>query len=388
MFALLFAPLMASIFRKPKSPYFFAAYRGPNGERLQRTTKEKNRSSAMRIAIEFEAAASKGRSRTLTEANARRVISEILEKSTGEGIQFHSCREWFTEWCAGKNGAVTDKSMEKYVQVTNAFLGNLGERAALSLAAISNKDIRQFRDTLRAEGRTAGTVNQIIRKVLSVPFASALRLGYITVNPCAGVDPLRDEGESQRDVFTIEQVSALVQAAEGDWKGAILCGYFTGLRLRDVAEMTWSAVDLDAGVIRIKTKKTSASLVLPLHEDLKEWITAQPRGIARAPVFPSLSGKGTGGRFGLSGRFKAVMDAAGIKGRVLRESGGKGRQTSSLSFHSLRHSFVSALANAGVASELRQKLSGHADDRSHATYTHHEIETFRAAVTKLPRIGK
>ena len=82
------------------------------------------------------------------------------------------------------------------------------------------------------------------------------------------------------------------------------------------------------------------------------------------------------------------MDAAGIKGRVLREASGKGRQTSSLSFHSLRHSFVSALANAGVASELRQKLSGHADDRSHATYTHHEIETFRAAVTKLPRIGK
>jgi hypothetical protein len=45
---------------------------------------------------------------------------------------------------------------------------------------------------------------------------------------------------------------------------------------------------------------------------------------------------------------------------------------------------VSALANAGVVSELRQKLSGHADERSHATYTHHELETLRAAVAKLP----
>jgi len=53
-------------------------------------------------------------------------------------------------------------------------------------------------------------------------------------------------------------------------------------------------------------------------------------------------------------------------------------------FPTLRHSFVSALANAGVSSELRRKLSGHADERSHARYTHHELDTLRAAVGKLP----
>ena len=72
---------------------------------------------------------------------------------------------------------------------------------------------------------------------------------------------------------------------------------------------------------------------------------------------------------------------------MLRDGDGKGRTTSSLSFHSLRHSFVSALANAGVARELRQKLSGHSDERSHARHTHHELETLRAAVAKLPGLA-
>ena len=52
----------------------------------------------------------------------------------------------------------------------------------------------------------------------------------------------------------------------------------------------------------------------------------------------------------------------------------------------LRHSFVSALANAGVASDIRQKLAGHADAKSHARYSHHEVEIMRAAVELLPSL--
>jgi integrase len=50
----------------------------------------------------------------------------------------------------------------------------------------------------------------------------------------------------------------------------------------------------------------------------------------------------------------------------------------------LRRSFISGLANAGVSPDVRQKLAGHADARVHAGYTHHEIETLRAAIGKLP----
>jgi hypothetical protein len=52
--------------------------------------------------------------------------------------------------------------------------------------------------------------------------------------------------------------------------------------------------------------------------------------------------------------FKRLMAKAGIDGGKIRDrNGAAGRSVSALSFHSLRHSFNSALANAGVSQELR-----------------------------------
>ena len=378
---------MASVFKKPGSPYWYAAFRDHLDMRVQRSTKQRAHAAAVQIANQWERAASKGRRRTLTEAQARRVIAEMVEDTTGEALHFHSCREWLREWLAGKRGVVADRSLEKYEQVTEAFLRHLGERAELPLGAISPRDVRDFRDALRAKRRTAGTVNQTVRKVLSAPFHAAAKLGYIPMNPCAAVEALKDGDDAQRDTFSPAQVAKLVKAAEGDWRGAILAGYFTGLRLRDVSDLRWESIDMDAGLLRMKTRKTGANVTLPIHAEFAAWLRSQARGIGKAPVFPTLTGKATGGAHGLSGRFTAIMEKAGVKGRLLRGADGKGRKTYSLTFHSLRHSFVSALANAGVAAELRQKLSGHADDRSHARYTHHEIETLRAAVAKVPAVS-
>ena len=89
-------------------------------------------------------------------------------------------------------------------------------------------------------------------------------------------------------------------------------------------------------------------------------------------------------------KFRGIMERAGIAGRILRqrEENSAGRTQSSLSFHSLRHSFNSALANAGVAQELRQKLTGHASAAMNAKYTHHELDALRAAVAVLPSVAK
>jgi integrase len=87
--------------------------------------------------------------------------------------------------------------------------------------------------------------------------------------------------------------------------------------------------------------------------------------------------------------FYLFMAKAGIDAGVIRErTGAAGRSVSALSFHSLRHSFNSALANAGVSQELRQKLTGHASADMNAIYTHHELETVRTAIKTLPRLPK
>jgi integrase len=116
-------------------------------------------------------------------------------------------------------------------------------------------------------------------------------------------------------------VSKLVRAANDDWRGAILLAYYTGARLGDVANMRWDAIDWRNKVIRFTPSKTKRPIVIPLHRDLEREILKNA-GIGRAPMFPSLAGKGTGGKHGLSGRFAAIMDKAGVEGKRTQASGG------------------------------------------------------------------
>ena len=100
---------------------------------------------------------------------------------------------------------------------------------------------------------------------------------------------------------------------------------------------------------------------------------------------PGLSGKRTGGDYGLSTAFKNIMRKAGVDSQPVEREEGV-RTLSRRTFHALRHSFTSALANAGVAPELRMKLTGHKTEAIHAGYTHHELETLRGAIAKLPTL--
>ena len=378
---------MPSLHKRPESPFWVASYQDALGRWLKKSTKTTDRKLALKIAVEWENAAHAGRGNRLVESQVRRVFSEIMEQATGSPIHFHACRDWFTEWLAGKDGTTAPRTLVKYKQVANDFLTHLGIRAELPLPSISPADIRGFRDALAKSGHSPNTCNQTARKTLSAPFEAARRLGYVTVNPCHGVEALKESADLERDVFTPKQAVALCKTAKGDWLGVILAGFFTGLRLSDITEMRWESIDLNAGLLKVKTRKTGKTVIIPLAPEFADWLRSQPRGIAKAPVFPELAGQAGPGRNGLSMQFKRIMERAKIKGRVLRSGKGEGRNTSSLSFHSLRHSFNSALATAGVAQEIRQKLTGHASAEMNARYTHTEIETLREAVAKLPTLA-
>ena len=76
----------------------------------------------------------------------------------------------------------------------------------------------------------------------------------------------------------------------------------------------------------------------------------------------------------------AGLDAGKVKKAALR-------QLSRRTFHSLRHSFNSAMPNAGVSQEVRIKLTGHKTESVNRGYTHHELEPLRAAAKKIPSLG-
>ena len=388
---------MASLHKDPrkKSPFWYCAYRLADNRRAFRSTGKIKKDEAWIVCqsfVEMEGKVAEG------EASAdqlMKVVNATLKRLGHEPIERPSARKWFERWLATEKGAISEGTLDRYTQIVRRFLNNLGPKADIRLSAITTDDVTKFRDELLEEGRTPRTVNQIIRSILKRPFKVALEEGIIDRNPVGSVRQLRGE-IAEKGVFTPEHVRKLLETEKGsDWEGLILAGFYTGGRLMDLARLKWSNVDLTEKTLTFWQKKTEgktpkAKVKIPLHPELEEYLIRHA-GLDNpaAPVFPQLFDKSGSGKNGLSMTFKRIMERAGIKTGLIREKAGeKGRNISALSYHSLRHSFNSALANAGVSQELRQKLTGHASEAMNTLYTHHELQTIRNAVTSLPRLPK
>jgi len=366
-----------------RSPYWIACYADSTGRRLKKSTKLTNKKDALEVALALEHGEDQARKGAFTEARLRDLLEHTLERVMGAPVQHHTARTWFDEWCEEKSKSRTSSTAKQYAQVARDFLLSLGPRAELPLEHITGKDIRTYRDSRLKKGVSNGTANLVV-KIVSMAFHKAMRQGKLKFNPCLELDVL-DEESVEREPFTSDEIGKLLKAATGDWKGAIMLAYYTGARLGDVANMRWSAIDLDEHVISFtpkKTKRGKKMLQIPLHPELEKQLLKSP-GIGNAPLFPSLTERGTGGRDGLSSEFAAIMRKADVRGAVIRHTD-KGPRNTTKSFHSLRHSFNSALANAGVARELRQVLTGHASERMNEVYTHRELEPLRRAIAELP----
>ena len=102
-----------------------------------------------------------------------------------------------------------------------------------------------------------------------------------------------------------------------------------------------------------------------------------------------LVGRPTGGKTGLSKKFLAIMAKAGVDDRrveskVMHKTEGKSARTlARRSFHAIRHSFISELANAEVAQDVRREMTGHSDNRLDDYYTHRKTSVKRKAINKL-----
>jgi integrase len=387
---------MASLHKDPrgKSPYWYAAFYGADGSRCFKSTKTSDRRQATRICTEWESAALRARKKTLTTAQVRSVFNEILEQSGDEPLESLTIGEWMAEWLATKKSSHAPSTWERYRKPVEDFIAHLGSRAALPLRAATSKDIRKFRDEQRGAGRAAATVN-FSHKALASAFEAAKRQAYIEANPCHAVDYLPTHEEKvEKGIFNAKEVSALLRAANSrDWQGVILVGYYTGLRLSDCLSLTWASVDLQARVLKVTPKKTvrrGVKLEIPMSLDLEEFLIAHPVGKRDTdPVFPSLAKLSAGGNRGGSRLFQRIMKDAGLESGSLRGAAGEaGRAVAERSFHSLRHSYITALSSAGVAVEIRQKLVGHSSAEQNLHYTHAELATLRTAVESLPRISK
>jgi integrase len=380
---------MASIHKDPrgKSPFWYCAYRLPNGKRTFRSTKLTERKAAEEFCRRLEYASRESKAGRLTEARAHDLISEIVEQTTGEPLRNHTAEEWFADWLNGKQSTKSESTYLKYANAANGFLTSLGPRAKLNVNQIVPRDVHRFRQGEVEAGKHPSTCNGHV-KIVRMAFTAARRQGLITHNPAEAVEMLPVDSEPAKQPFTLEQIKALVRDAQGDWRGAILMALYTGMRMKDVANLRWECVDLPNKWISFRAGKTRQRIKLPIHDTLYDFLLELPApDNGKAFLFTSLAGKSTGGKSGLSTAFSLLMQRANVRGEIVHEGRGEaGRSVSALSFHSLRHTLVSLMANAGVPVEVRQKFTGHASAEMNQHYTHHEIATLRAAVEKLPQL--
>ena len=379
---------MASIHKDPrgKSPFWYCAFTLPDGRRTFRSTKLTERKKAWEVCILWEKAAEHGRGGSFTEAQARKVLNTILESTGQSPMQSETIHGYFTNWLNGKELAKKPRTHERYRIVVKMFLGSLGAKARHPLGALTVRDLENFRNESMAAGKAPKTTGIEI-KILCTVLNAARRQGRLLTNPAEAVE-LPKVVSHTRDVFTAAQVRMLLAAADDEWKTAILLGFYLGARLSDVINLTWESVDLAGGVITYEQGKTGQVVTAPLHPDLDAHLSKLAGDNPRAPLCPILQKRSVGGRTGLSQTFTLIMREAGIDQHQVKGKGKQGRAFSKLSFHSLRHTFTSALANAGIPAEVRQKLTGHADAAMHQKYTHLELQPLQEAIAKLPSVVK
>lgn len=372
---------MAYLVRHPNSPFWSARWRDEQGIVRNRSTRETDRAKAIEIALGWEHAARLARRGELTADKAREVVAEILERISGgrETIRSTPTDKFLREWLVGREADdLAPATLRGYTTSIGLFLDHLGDRRTRPLTAISSADIESFL-RVRGEARANRTV-ALSRKALNAAFNDAVRHGLVDRNPCfAARAPARNDSQ-ERQPFGLEEIRALIATAEGDWRTCVLVGFYTGARLSDVANLDWTTIDLLAGTLTYRQRKTSEGVVTPLHPALQAHLelVAGDRG---GPLMPTLAGRDASR---LCGEFLDLMARAGVGSPGVRLK--SGRLWRAKSFHSLRHSFETHLARANVSAELRRELGGRTDEAVQRVYTHLQLDQMRAALGKLPTL--
>jgi integrase len=231
-------------------------------------------------------------------------------------------------------------------------------------------------------------------KIVKMVFRSARLDGHLWQDPAEGVKTVKNREPLTRRPFTLDELRAILTVADPEWQSLIKFGLYTGQRLSDLASLTWSQIDLDRDEIRITTRKTGKTLLIPVAQPLREHLLTLAGGDnPRAPVHPRAYAiiHAQNGRVGtLSNQFTELLVASGLREPRDHQSRGIGRKGKrkgmDTSFHSLRHTAVSLLKDAGIPDAVVMALVGHESTAMSHRYTHVGKEALQRATRSLPEV--
>jgi integrase len=381
---------MASIARRRTSRYWTCFFRDEHGRQHAISTKTDDKRLALVICQEFEKAAKVKRIRQ----QVQRTLDRLHELISGERIARTTLREYASgRWLMGKKHETRASTLEFYRKSVAKALEFFKVRADLPLTELTHDDVLAYRSYL-AETVSPKTANHNL-KTLKMICKAARRDGLLTDDPAEFVSGVKQSAPSAaaRRAFTREELEKVLGHCDAEWRSMVLFGLYLGQRLGDIATLDWSAIDRERNEIRITPGKTPGKmLILPLAKPLQKHIASitptagpiHPRGAAIVQAH---------GRSALlSNQFSDLLARAGLRPYQPHTSQGKGRgarrTANALSFHSLRHTTVSWLRDAGVPRSVAMGFAGHSSPAINQQYTHVGNESLRRAADSLPDLTK
>jgi integrase len=235
---------------------------------------------------------------------------------------------------------------------------------AMQLEDVTGEQIERWlaRNERKASTRTKALV------LLQGIFKRATKVYGLPANPATEVErpPLRRSGNI--DVFSPEEVWALVRAADSEQDAAIyLTAAFTGLRLGELLALRWRDVHFARSLVRVRASYAAGAVTSPKSGRVRSLPLAPEvsRALARLSQRELFAREDDLVFAGETGSF---LDGSALRRRyktALRRA-----ELRPLRFHDLRHTFgTRMIAKADI--RRVQEWMGHADIQTTMRYLHY-----------------
>jgi integrase len=245
--------------------------------------------------------------------------------------------------------------------INGQILPVLGARR---LEDVTTADVEDWLATLDVKPSSRSKALVILNGI----FKRARRVQGLSTNPVADVEKPSIRASGDIEVFSPEEVWALVRAAADEQDAAIfLTAAFTGLRRGELVALCWTDVDFPGHVIRVRGNYAAGGLTTPK--------SGKVRSVPMAPDVASTLAR-LGSREAVTdqddlvfpGQSGGYLDASALRRRYLAALKNAGLRR--LRFHDLRHTFgTRMIARADI--RRVQEWMGHADVQTTMKYLHY-----------------
>ncbi len=239
------------------------------------------------------------------------------------------------------------------------------------LVKITTFDVARYKKMRQHESAAPGTINRELA-ALSHLFTKAVEWNWIEHKP-ARIERLK-EGSGRITYLTTTQIRKFLEAAKADQNPQIypfiVIGLESSMRRMEILSIRLEHIDLERQVIYVPKAKGGAReqpITQHLGQFLKGYVESADPG--QEWLFPAPKSR-TGHAVAIEKPFRRVVQAAGLDPKeVVR--------------HTLRHTAISHLVQAGVDLPTVQRISGHKTLQMVVRYSHQNGEHIRAAMDRL-----